>query len=231
MKLCAAFIFAVSLHTAAGFAADSGEPFAEGETWVYRHAGPVPYKAETAPATAYVKTVRGLEDVNGRKAWKIEHCWGMEREDCVVYYHDNDRNRILEDLGLFVTIEYEPPYPWFGSLGKDESREWEIAIKASGNEGRAKLKARRLADATVTVPAGIFENCRHVKVEGKSTYEEMGIAHTYRFEFWYHESANGPVRAVYEFEDGTAYDMGSLSTRDYMGFTATRELTEHKRPG
>lgn len=178
------------------------DPLTVGEKWTYSHEGYVPMRGPNF--TLVGNRVREVVAVRGEadeKRWRVNEQWG--EEDNWVSGQFVDANRLVDRSTGFgdqiVTIE--PAFP-LDYLHMEPQEEVSLESTFRFSEGftlvRA-IKAIRVDDETVTVPAGEYENCIRVQIEETIRFtgqdgNQMTI--TTQREQWLHPSVNGVVKEI-----------------------------------
>lgn len=221
-------IFIVGSLAGVVYAAD---PFFVGEKWTYKHEGAIPMRPPDMGITGdRTREVVAIQGENEKKRWLILEKWGDNDEFggkmCVTAERIFDRIESGEDRVTTV----DPGYPFdYLNLKPSEEKKFECTFKFGEQfTFPIKIAVKRVADETVKVPAGEFENCIHIQSEESITFsppdgQEMTI--TTKRDQWYSPKVNGLVKETSESKrpDGQA-DKGSSELKSY-----TKEKKEEKK--
>ncbi len=208
-------------------ASDKTDPFTVGEKWVYKHDGPKPMSWRNEKINGdMVRVVTGIKGEGEQKRWIIKDTYGTADERPTSSYIDSKKQYSKMDSGSDRSMTYEPAVPYyFPKLKVDETKE--IATKFNyGQDGfPVSMKFKRVADATVKVPAGEFKNCQHYKVETVFTFNSDGNEFKMKFnrELWYNAKVNGLVKSV------TIQPDREYNGQVRKGYTATSELKKYSK--
>lgn len=182
----------------------NAEPLNVGETWVFKHEGarPMGPPNETIQGDR-VREVVSTQGESEKKVWVIKEEWG-ENDNRVSYTFVNEKKMISKvEVGENRNaISFEPAVPMvFTHLKPDE----EISYKTNfswqnGPSVPMAIKAKRLKNETVKVPAGEYKDCIHARLEESITFstnsgESMTIKNIR--EVWYHHDVNGMVKELF----------------------------------
>ncbi|UCD50996.1 MAG: hypothetical protein JSW27_26160 [Phycisphaerales bacterium] len=200
----------------------SGSLYAEnwkvGEKWAYQHQGPRPYSDGSATVkgdrTMELTAIRGDGD---QKRYLLRNTWGTEDANPSTS-HIDAKNMIrkieIQDMGV---LAFEPPVPVFWSLNVGEEKDLTTQVDFVGFALAIEYKAKRLADESLTVPAGAFKDCWHVQVVS-TMRSDMMPATSSKMDYWYHPSVKNFVKEVIV----TNYQGDN-------GYTATSVLKSHTK--
>ena len=213
-------LLTVACVSALAVYADSAEKWTVGEKWTYSHEGPMPWRPpEREIVGDRVREVIRIEGEGEEKRWLRTEKWGSDDYDPGVSYITKDGllDKVEAGNGL---ISAEPPCPTsYMSLKPGEDQSWESRLAMDGGFGMTwKVKAKRAADETVTVPAGEFKNCIHVQ-----TTEEMDMSSDtgeitvqVKRDYWYHTKVNGAVKESFSYAMGdNAIPKGTSVLKSY----------------
>lgn len=149
------------------------------------------------------KDLRTLSD--GRIALNDNRAYGFEWKD---YTEDNGFNKILFDY-FYAELSLITGTVWSDS--------WVPGFKENKEDGgQVKFSLEVFPEETVTVPAGEFKGCRHIRIEER------------RFKRW--ESFRNGIRD-YWFAPSIGIVRFSRQYRDEPPLTAVWELTEYRGEG
>jgi hypothetical protein len=202
--------------------------FAVGQQWQYRHEGPRPGSIEpNAIDGERILRVVSMHAAPDGPEWVIEEQFTNNRQ--VVGRFSVDREGLLTTLeiqnakGRNVQLRYDPPVPYQPvDMNVGDARTIETTLRLDGANFAMPntTVVERLADETVSTPAGQFRGCAHFKRTTTSTVD-IKIARipvTEQREQWYHPSVAGLVKEVYR--------RGSVKFLGWSrpGYTATSTL-------
>ena len=167
-----------------------------GEKWVYQHQGPRPYSDGSATVkgdrTMELTAIRGQDD---QKRYLLKNAWGTEDTNPTTS-HIRAKNMIhridIQDMG---TLAFEPPFPVFWTLEVGQEKSLTSKTDFIGFAMTIEYKAKRLEDESLTVPAGSFADCQHVRVVS-TMRSDMMPASTSRMDYWYHASVKNFVKEI-----------------------------------
>ncbi len=183
-----------------------------GDKWTYRNEGPRPYADPSAKIqgdrTTEVTAIRGEGD---EKRTLLRNVWGTADPNPTIAYVDaNDLIHQIDVQGM-GSFRFDPPVPALWQLEVGEQKTIKCKVDFSMFTLTIEYVARRLPDETVTVPAGRFENCRHITILTTTT---TAIAPTTKskMDYWYHPSVKHFVKdvTVTNFDSDNAYTTTSL---------------------
>ncbi|GEM_PF-1204783 len=186
---------------------EKAEPFRDKEMWLYEHSGPRPWSdGKNRIDGPRIREVVSVEGSGSLKQWVIKEKWNDADEGANLLYYDAERKlHKQEEIGRNFTIRFEPAIPDLGVLNPHEEMRYEIkAVMGDGGQGQSHplvITAKRMADETVTVPAGEFKDCVKVESEHVITFEtETGnIQPKLKLIIWFHPDANGVVKEMWDF--------------------------------
>jgi hypothetical protein len=179
----------------------AAEDWVAGEKWVYQHEGPMPWRPpDQVIAGDRVRQVISIEGEAKDKRWLIQDKWGDNDDRPGTVYVNQDRLFDKINVGDNM-IRVEPGFPFdYMNMKAGEEKTFEPRFVMSEDQSwPMKVTAKRVNDETVKVPAGEFENCTHVKIVEKMSFEREGekTEITVEREHWYHPKANGLVKETF----------------------------------
>lgn len=200
----------------AGVQADEA-PMKVGEKWIYQHEGPRPNDPEQRKVNGpLVRETTGVTGEGEARRWQLKATYGKDDENPSTALIDNRTLLHRIDVGSLVSIEFKPPIPTeWTMLEPGEKKTLESKLMVMGFEVPIKFEAERLADETVTVPAGKFEGCQRWRVVIHTT-DMQGQPTKTRYDYWYHPKVNGTVKEIFT----ERLDTGNI-------VTGTSELISH----
>ncbi len=223
-KLCLAFLGMILLVISGIAFAD--DPYQVGEKWVYQGDGFKPYSNREAIKGDSIQEIVEVKEIGGEKYWLLKHYGEDNPSDFSLNYLDIKKQVHKIDLSLGAWLNYEKALPFYYALKPGEKLDYETKTDINGEPGKMRVSIQRLADETVKVPAGTFENCIHLKRKVNSMFD-IGLKHTCTIESWYHDSVNNEVKSIMQFEDGTAFDFETMGFAEYEGYKYTSELKSY----
>jgi hypothetical protein len=181
--------------------------FEAGQRWVYRHEGPRPGSMEpNAIDGERILWVVSSVGEPGAVQWVIEERFTKDEKVVGRLFVDGagflNALEIQNEKGQRVRFRYDPPVPYRPvEMNVGETR----TIQTTGRVDSAsfvlpnKTVVERLADETVSTPAGEFGDCTHFRSTTTSTVDIRiaKIAMSEEREQWYHSSINGMVKEIY----------------------------------
>ena len=200
--------------------------FEVGQRWVYQHTGPRPGSAEpnAIDGQRILLVIAGPEP--GRPHWVLQERYS-EDEAVVGRLHVSEEGltgfEIENAKGEVAQMIYDVPmaYP-VPPLDVDKETIVENVLRVASAEFAMPVKVvtRRLADETLTTPAGRFADCRHYQTTTGSTInvKVAKVSLSEQRDQWYHESVNGLVKEVYR------KDPVKFLAWSQEGYTATSVL-------
>jgi hypothetical protein len=154
-----------------------------------------------------VTEVTAVQGGGEEKRWLFKVQWGENDPNPSTIHVDAQRRLHRLELGALGALKFTPPPPaeWM-DLKPGEEKTVESAIRILGFEIPLKYNAKRMADQTITVPAGEFVDCQRVRVITESL-NQLGQPTTTRYDYWYHPKVNGLVKEVfvYNYQTPKAY--------------------------
>ena len=216
--------------TASAASASTGT-FEVGQRWEYRHEGPRPGSTEpNAIDGERILWVVSSIGEPGATQWSIEE--RFTKDEKVVGCLLVDGARLLNALeirnekGEKVMLRYDPPVPYRpADMNVGETREIETTLRvdSAGFSLPNKTVVERLADESISTPAGEFTGCSHFRSTTTSIVDIKiaKIPVTEEREQWYHPSVRGMVKEVYR--------KGPVKFLRWSrpGYTATSTLTAY----
>jgi hypothetical protein len=221
--------FLAALLCAVGFAGHGAAGTYElGQRWVYRHEGPRPGSVEpnAIDGQRILHVISSVEE-QGETTWVIEERFTNSREVVGRLYVNEARLLTTLDLendkGEAIALYYDPPVPYQTlemEVGQTEIIETTVRMKAAQFALPSTITMQRLADETITTPAGEFPDCLHYTATSRSTIDikVAKIPITEKRERWYHPSVNGLVKELYRRQPV------KFLTWSRDGYTATSTL-------
>jgi len=209
--------------------------FAAGQRWRYAHDGPRPGSMDAEPnAVGGERIVRVLsgDREQGAAAWVIEEHY-TEGPEVVTWLHIDPEGlvaalEIRNPKGERVKLQYDPPVPYGPvDLQVGEVRVIQSTLRADSADFVLpnRITIERLADETVSTPAGEFPGCSYFQRTTTSTVDIRiaKISMTEERRQWYHPSVGGLVKEVYH--------RGPVRflTWSRPGYTATSTLLAYDR--
>jgi hypothetical protein len=223
-KVCLLLI--VCCISLGAIASEKADPFAVGEKWVYKYDGPKPMTRSSDKFEGdRIQVVTEIRGEGEKKRWIIKESYGAADERPTSYYVDSKKQYAKRDTGPDRSRTYDSAVPYYFPELK-VGQEKEIKTKSTGQWSfPISMTYKRLADATVKVPAGEFKNCQHYTVEIVYTFNRNGTESKMKSnkELWYNAKVNGLVKTLMIRPD-----------REYngqvrKGYTATSELKEYSK--
>lgn len=204
-------------------------PYELGRRWVYRHEGPRPGSVEpNAIDGQRILHVISETQEQGERSWAIEERFTND-PNVIGRLHVSEARMLAaldieNEKGEAVALYYDPPVPYLIAemeIGQTTTIETTLRVKSGEFALPATIVIERLADETITTPAGEFANCLHYKVTNRSTIDAKvaKIPITEERHRWYHADVNGLVKEVYR-RGPVRFLMWSKD-----GYTATSVLT------
>jgi hypothetical protein len=175
----------------------AAEPGKVGEKWIYEVEGTRPMSSP--PITVDGDRVNEIVAVKGEgsgKRWQIKSTWG--RNDDTPSLATIDARNCLHgvEVGSALTIAFTPPVPTdWPDLGVGQSTTFETKLAVMGFEMPLKYEVKRLADQTITVPAGKFEGCRHLQMVMHGT-DPAGQPNKTRYDLWLDPKGSGLIKEI-----------------------------------
>lgn len=228
-RLCRMSAVVCLFCTAAWAGQVAEEGFEVGHRWEYRHEGPRPGSMEpNAIDGERILHVIALVEGNGRRQWVIQERFTNDPNVTARLYVSEERMltavEIENEKGEAAKLRYDPPVPYQVTeleVGEEGTIETALRIDSANFSLPNKIVTERLADETITTPAGEFADCLHYKSTTTSTFDIKiaKIPVTEERERWYHPEVNGLVKEVYR--KGPV----KFLTWSWEGYTATSVLT------
>ncbi|MCL4180793.1 MAG: hypothetical protein KJ072_23985 [Verrucomicrobia bacterium] len=179
-----------------------------GEKWIYQQEGPRPMS--NPPATVEGDRVDEFVAVTGEgegKRWQIKSVWGKNDETPSIATIDSRLRLHQVEVGSVMTISFTPPTPTdWPDLKVGESTTFETKIAVMGFEVPLQYEVKRLADETITVPAGKFDGCRHIQMVVTGT-DPSGQPNRTRYDHWLDSKGHGLIKeiVVSNFQSDTSH--------------------------
>lgn len=189
-----------------------GAAWTVGEKWVYKHEGPRPHGDGTGTVegdrTVEVTAIRGE---GAEKRYLLRSLWGTGDANPATAYIDPNNMLHKLDIENMVAFTMTPPVPAIWSLKIGEEKVVKTNLDLGGFLIPFELRAKRLKDETVTVPAGTFEGCQHIQVV-TLIQNEVGEPVKNKSDLWYHPKVRNSVKEVIvtNFESEQRYSAASL---------------------
>ncbi|MHC4520406.1 MAG: hypothetical protein ACYTAS_17605 [Planctomycetota bacterium] len=181
--------------------------FEVGQKWVYQHEGPRPGSMEpTAIDGQRIRHVLAVSEEQEHPQWIVQERFTNDEKATSLLFVDRERQltgfEIVSDQGESIVMMYESPVPYQVpqlAVGEEETFETRLLMGPRQMALPTKSVIRRLADETITTPAGEFVNCQHYHTATQSTldFKITKIPMTDERDQWYHQSVNGLVKEVY----------------------------------
>ncbi len=175
-------------------AAGVGKP---GEKWIYEQEGPRPLS--NPPAAVEGDRVDEVVAVTGEgegKRWQIKSVWGKNDEMPSVVTIDHRLRLHQVEVGSVMTITFTPPTPTdWPDLKVGESTLFETKIAVMGFEVPLRYEVKRLADETITVPAGKFDGCRRLQMV-VAGIDSSGQPNRTRYDHWFDAKGHGLIKEI-----------------------------------
>jgi hypothetical protein len=215
-------LYVLPLFAALG--ACAAEPWQVGEKWVFQQEG---FRPMSNPPAAVegdrVNEVVGVTGTGAEKRWKIKQTFGTNDQAPTTSYVDADHKVHKIDMDTqatgAVSLGFSPPAPLdWPELKLGEKDTMETKLSVMGFDVPLKYEYERLPDETLTVPAGEFKNCPHVRMIVHSV-NMQGQPEKIRFDIWTHPTVNGRVKEV------TVTRFGAADS-----FTSTSALKSYTQP-
>jgi len=180
--------------------------FEVGQRWVYQHEGPRFGSAEpnAIDGQRIVMVIGGPEQ--GHPYWVLEERYTAD-EAVVGRLHVTPERQLTgfdieNDKGEVATLAYDTPiaYPVPPlEVGQEQTIGNVLRMESPAFAMPVKIATRRLADETITTPAGEFVDCAHYQTTTRSTInvKVAKVPVSEQHDRWYHASVNGPVKEVY----------------------------------
>jgi hypothetical protein len=232
-RMCLISTLVCLFCTAASAGRTAAEGFEVGHRWEYRHEGPRPGSMEpNAVDGERILHVIALVEGNGRKQWVIAERFTNDPNVTARLYVSEERMltavEIANEKGEAVKLRYDPPVPYQVTeleVGEKGTIETALRIDSADFALPSTIVTERLADETITTPAGEFVGCLHYKSTNTSTFDIKiaKIPFSEERERWYHPEVNGLVKEIYR--KGPV----KFLTWSRPGYTATSVLTSFGR--
>lgn len=173
-----------------------GEDWKPGEKWTYQHQGPRPF----SDGTATVKGNRTMELIaiqgeGDQKRYLLKNAWGTEDANPTISHIDTKNLVHKIEIQALGTLAFEPPVPTFWSLKVDEVKTLATKMDFAGFAITLNYRAKRLADETVSVPAGTFADCQHVQITSTMQSDMLPPTKS-KIDYWYHPKVKNMVKEV-----------------------------------
>lgn len=225
---------AVSLICTTVWAGTGPQPLFEvGQRWVYRHEGPRPGSVEpnAIDGERILWVLDNVED-QGQTQWVVEERFtGDEKTIGRLRVGENGLIEAVEienEKGETARLRYDPPVtyrPADTAMGEKTTISTSLHLDSADFALPSRIVTERLADETVTTPAGEFPGCSHYRIVTTSTVNIRiaKIPITEEREQWYHPTVRGMVKEVYR--------RGPVKflTWSRPGYTATSALATYDR--
>ncbi len=201
--------------------------FEIGQRWVYEHQGPRPGSTEpnAIDGQRILLVIGGPQQ--GHPHWVLQERYTGE-EAIVGRLHVTEAQELTgfdieNDKGEVVTMTYDTPmaYPVPKlEVGQEKTIENVLRMDAHELALPVKIVMRRLADETITTPAGQFTDCPHYQTTTHTTInvKVAKVPISEQRDRWYHASVNGLVKEVYR------KDPVKFLAWSQEGYTATSVL-------
>jgi hypothetical protein len=198
-----------------------------GQRWVYEHQGP--RFGSTEPNA--IDGQRTLLVIGGPQQghlyWVLQERYS-EDEAVVSRLHVSEEQGLIgfdieNDKGEVATMTYDTPmaYPVPKlEVGQEKTIENVLRMDAHELALPVRIVMRRLADETITTPAGQFADCPHYQTTTHTTInvKVAKVPVSEQRDRWYHASVNGSVKEVYR------KDPVKFLAWSQEGYTATSVL-------
>lgn len=189
LALASLFFVLIVIH--ASVAEEEG--YRVGDTWIYKLSG--------SKTGTEVTKVTGVEEKDGKRFWNFN----LKKESQILKaVYDDDGNTCSMFLRKDRQLMFDPPffgYKTLMDLNENEERILKSTVTPMGLPLSLifEVKAKRLKNETVTVPAGTYENCAHffyeVSIKGDREVMESALP-LGNGEFWYDPKVNGYVKEI-----------------------------------
>ncbi len=193
-----------------------------GEKWTFEHEGAMPWRPpEQKIQGDRVIEVVSVENEGDDKRWIIKEKWGTD--DRVSRLYVNNKKLIDKiNVGNNNVININPPMPYnYMGLNAGEEKELKFEFQTpDGNTIPIAVKAKRLEDETLEVPAGEFKNCVHIKTEETVSFSAQGqeMKFVTNRDLWYHSKVNGLVKEQFTTKlpfPGQTESVGTSTLKSY----------------
>ncbi len=206
MQRLTVFLLGILIAGTAVIAVDAADEWVVGEKWVYEHEGPMPWRPPDREIVGNrVLEVVSIQGEAEEKRWLIRDEWGENDDRPATLYLNKSGMCDRIEVGD-TTVRIEPAYPVYNmNLKPGEEKEFESRfMMGEGRTFTQKIKAKRVDDVTLEVPAGKFENCMHVKRDETISFVRDGGEGTVKVtrEHWYHPKVRGAVKEVFRYSLG-----------------------------
>jgi hypothetical protein len=204
-----------------------------GQRWQYRHEGPRPGSVEpnAIGGERILWVVAAVEEQGGTRS-VIEERFTNDTKVVGRLLVDSARLLVALEIenekGEVVRLRYDPPIPYQpADMNVAEARTFQTVLRTDSPKFALPVTTvvERLADETVTTPAGEFPGCAHYRSTTQSVVDVRlaKIPVREERERWYHRSAHGMVKEVYR--KGPVKFLGWSRA----GYTATSTLLAYGR--
>lgn len=188
-------LFVVTLVALTGMTV-FGADWKVGEKWTYKHEGPRPYGdgVGTVQGDRTVE-VTAIKGEGAEKRCLLKNLWGTADVNPTTAHIDaNDMIHKLdvEGMGAFTL---DPPVPTIWRLKVGEEKTVKTQLDFGGFAMPIEYVAKRLKDETLTVPAGEFKDCQHIKIIS-TLQSQMGEPMKNKTDIWYHAKVKNTVKEV-----------------------------------
>lgn len=175
-------------------AAASGKP---GEKWIYTVDGIRPMS--NPPVDVDGDRVDEILSVTGEGAalrMRVKSTWGKDDQNPSLATLDNELRVHQVEVGSMMTIAFKPPVPTVWSeLAVGQNQVFETQLSVMGFDMPLKYEVKRLDDETITVPAGKFENCRHIQMVVHAT-DPSGQPSKTRYDHWIDAKGQSLIKEI-----------------------------------
>jgi hypothetical protein len=209
------------------------ESYEVGQRWEYQHEGPRPGNIDPNVIDGQrIVQVISVSDGPQGKEWVLEERF-TKSNDVTARLHVNPQQmltmiEIENKKGEVARMRYDPRLPYrVLDLAVGATRKIDTTLKMDAVQFSlpSTITVERLADETITTPAGPFTGCQHLKTVTTSTVDIKiaKIPITEEREQWFHPRGHGLVKEVYR--------RGPVKflTWSRPGYTATSVLTAFGR--
>lgn len=153
-----------------------------------------------------IRHVLAVNEDQGHPQWVVQERFTNDEQATSLLFVDHERQltgfEIVSDQGESIMMTYESPVPYQVpqlAVGEEKTFETRLLMGPSQIALPTKSVIRRLADETITTPAGEFVDCQHYHTATQSTldFKIVRIPMTDEWDQWYHQSVNGLVKEAY----------------------------------
>ncbi len=176
-----------------------------------------------------IRQVLSSHTEKGKKRWVFSERWGDDDLNPIQTHVGSNRfiHRIESGPGY---MNFNPPMPmdWMNLKPGEEKTVHPVGFNKD-NSFPCQMRAKRMGNETITVPAGEFKHCRKVRIELIPQDPNEGEQPPpFTFIAWYHPKANGLVKESFQYTSPDSKEPPVTGTSLLKSYTKPNHISENK---